>query len=169
MNTGCVYRDSSHIEGDLYLRHPAFNSYPTIGITHKQASDFCRWRTATLNAVLHGIYNKKGKPLNGYFNFQYRLPYHSELEGFAKLFYNNNKFEKIAPDISSAHYWCPDYTVSKKHRIATFSNIYEFTQNEDSLFYVLEKDTGLTFFKQVDETTVGKRHTGFRCVCEVKD
>lgn len=164
---GCIYNDGDYIDGDMYFRHPAFNQYPVIGITHQQAIALCRWRTSVARTVMYGIYGKK--PLNGYFNFEYRLPHHYELQGFVEQFKMNDKFSKRAPDLSPENYWCPEYADSKKYKEAAFSNIYEFTQSEDSLFYVMESDTGLTFFNQGDEVRVGKRHTGFRCVCEIKE
>ena len=36
---------------EYYFRHPAFNYYPVVGITWKQANDFCIWRTDRVNEV----------------------------------------------------------------------------------------------------------------------
>jgi sulfatase modifying factor 1 len=35
-----------------YLRHPAYNEYPVVGITWDQAADFCLWRTDRVNEKL---------------------------------------------------------------------------------------------------------------------
>lgn len=32
-----------------YLRHPAFQDYPVVGITWEQANDYCEWRTDRVN------------------------------------------------------------------------------------------------------------------------
>jgi len=32
-----------------YLRHPAYQNYPVVGVSWKQASDFCIWRTDRVN------------------------------------------------------------------------------------------------------------------------
>ncbi len=32
-----------------YLRHPAFNNYPVVGVSWEQANDFCKWRTDRVN------------------------------------------------------------------------------------------------------------------------
>jgi len=35
-----------------YLRHPAYRYYPVVGITQAQASNYCRWRSATVQQRL---------------------------------------------------------------------------------------------------------------------
>jgi gliding motility-associated lipoprotein GldJ len=34
---------------EYYLRHPGFNNYPVVGVTWRQASDFCLWRSDRVN------------------------------------------------------------------------------------------------------------------------
>jgi sulfatase modifying factor 1 len=34
---------------DSYLRHPAYQDYPVVGVTWEQANDYCRWRTDRIN------------------------------------------------------------------------------------------------------------------------
>ncbi len=34
---------------NLYLRHPAFQNYPVVGVTWVQANDYCVWRTDRVN------------------------------------------------------------------------------------------------------------------------
>lgn len=34
---------------EYYLRHPAYRDYPVVGVSWKQASEFCRWRTDRVN------------------------------------------------------------------------------------------------------------------------
>ena len=35
-----------------YLRHPAYNDYPVVGVSWEQASDYCLWRTDRINEKL---------------------------------------------------------------------------------------------------------------------
>ena len=37
---------------ETYLRYPAFDDYPVVGVTWEQASDFCVWRTNKVNEML---------------------------------------------------------------------------------------------------------------------
>ncbi len=36
----------------LYLRHPAYHDYPVVGISWKQANDYCSWRSDRVNEML---------------------------------------------------------------------------------------------------------------------
>jgi sulfatase modifying factor 1 len=37
---------------DNYLRHPAYQDYPVVGVTWEQATRFCEWRTSMVNESL---------------------------------------------------------------------------------------------------------------------
>ncbi|NCA84153.1 MAG: gliding motility lipoprotein GldJ [Clostridia bacterium] len=37
---------------NLYLRHPAYNDYPVVGVTWVQATDYCKWRSDRVNELL---------------------------------------------------------------------------------------------------------------------
>ncbi|WPU93775.1 SUMF1/EgtB/PvdO family nonheme iron enzyme [Mucilaginibacter sabulilitoris] len=43
---------------DNYLRHPAFQDYPVVGVTWEQAQDYCQWRTDRTN---ENILRESGK------------------------------------------------------------------------------------------------------------
>ena len=36
---------------EYYFRHPSFNNYPVVGVTWRQAHDFCLWRSDRVNEV----------------------------------------------------------------------------------------------------------------------
>ncbi len=161
--------DSTVIEDyDLYLSHPAYSSYPVATCTRQQAMDFCRWRTAMVKILFYVGYTDAERPIKAYENFEYRLPYHHELAAFANEYRVQGKFYKSAePDTAGIPEYTP-YAAKQSKRKASFSNIYEYTQSEDSLFYVKETDAGLAFYHQTDTVQMGERYTGFRCVCEIK-
>jgi gliding motility-associated lipoprotein GldJ len=54
---------------EYYLRHPSYNFYPVVGVTWKQANDFCSWRTNRVNEgemIKRGYINKNAtKNLSG--------------------------------------------------------------------------------------------------------
>jgi formylglycine-generating enzyme required for sulfatase activity len=60
----------------MYFWHPAYDNYPVVGVTWKQATAFCIWRTNYLNDALR----KQGQP--GVHD--YRLPIESEWEYAAR-------------------------------------------------------------------------------------
>jgi len=42
---------------EYYFRHPSFNNYPVVGVTWRQAYDFCLWRSDRVN---EGVLMEKG-------------------------------------------------------------------------------------------------------------
>jgi gliding motility-associated lipoprotein GldJ len=48
---------------EYYFRHPSFNNYPVVGVSWKQASDFCLWRGDRVNEgimIQQGLASKQG-------------------------------------------------------------------------------------------------------------
>lgn len=37
---------------EYYLRHPAYQNYPVVGVSWNQANDFCKWRTDRVNEYI---------------------------------------------------------------------------------------------------------------------
>ena len=73
---------------EYYFRHPAYNSYPVVGISYEQAVEYCKWRTYVAN---FGIYLRENKledqkahlKDNFPIKFYYRLPTKQEWETIA--------------------------------------------------------------------------------------
>jgi sulfatase modifying factor 1 len=61
---------------NMYFWHPAYDNYPVVGVTWKQANAFCSWRTQYKNNSL----DKSGEP----HVHDYRLPIESEWEYAAR-------------------------------------------------------------------------------------
>ncbi len=59
-----------------YYNHPAFGNYPVVGVSWKQATAFCEWRTHLLNSFLEG---KKRSPES-----DFRLPTEAQWEYAAR-------------------------------------------------------------------------------------
>lgn len=57
---------------NMYFWHPAYDEYPVVGVTWKQARAFCIWRTQLLNGFLMG----QGTPIVQ----DFRLPTETEWE-----------------------------------------------------------------------------------------
>ncbi|MFB0908318.1 MAG: SUMF1/EgtB/PvdO family nonheme iron enzyme, partial [Spirosomataceae bacterium] len=52
---------------DQYLRYPGFRLYPVVGVSWIQASDYCKWRSGTVNNQLYQ--NSLGKTKKGGISF----------------------------------------------------------------------------------------------------
>jgi sulfatase modifying factor 1 len=68
----------------MYFWHPSYDNYPVVGITWKQATAFCVWRTQLLNSALTGS--------GDYFVHEYRLPLESEWEWAARGTLQNSMY-----------------------------------------------------------------------------
>jgi formylglycine-generating enzyme required for sulfatase activity len=65
-----------------YLRHPAYRDYPVVGVSWRQANEFCKWRTDRVN---EGILIREGLLVDN--------PYgQSDVEHFTTEAYFNNQY-----------------------------------------------------------------------------
>ena len=69
---------------NMYFWHPSFDNYPVVGVTWKQASAFCTWRTQLLNDALR-------QDCDAYVQ-DYRLPLESEWEFAARGGLDNSMY-----------------------------------------------------------------------------
>lgn len=70
---------------ELYLRHPAYNNYPVVGVSYQQAVDYCNWRSDRVNEIKYFRknnlkYDESKLPENIPVYLKYRLPTREEWE-----------------------------------------------------------------------------------------
>lgn len=76
--------DSTVYYGDLpriYFWHPAYDSYPVIGLGIDQMKAFCQWRSALLNEYNNDSENKKAK----HYNVRFDLPTQAQWDSIANF------------------------------------------------------------------------------------
>jgi sulfatase modifying factor 1 len=87
-DTLCWIRDFTYSYNEpmanMYFWHPSFDNYPVVGVTWKQATAFCIWRTQLLNHAL-------ARDGDSYVQ-NYRLPLESEWEYAARGGLDNSMY-----------------------------------------------------------------------------
>ncbi len=74
---------------DYYLDHPAYRDYPVVGISQKQALDYCKWRSDRVFEIL--LIQKKILEFT---------PYQNECDYFSIENYFNGDYWNIKPNIN---------------------------------------------------------------------
>lgn len=65
-----------------YMRFPGFRFYPVVGISYGQAVNYCRWRTAIVDQIIHSedFLHRHSKMRRYEYKIEYRLPNIEEWE-----------------------------------------------------------------------------------------
>ena len=110
-----------------YFSHQAYGKYPVVGVTQKQAIDFCKWRTGAVKIML------EANDFEGPIDFQYRLPSKTEWELMANAGYGKKQqklYDKRLVEIRNSQ--------NPNGRVATAHMKYEnrATSNPDDLDFL---------------------------------
>jgi formylglycine-generating enzyme required for sulfatase activity len=98
---------------NIYLRHPAYQEYPVVGISYEQALDFCHWRSDRVNTMLmiqEGKLNREDLNKSTVIEekITYRLPTKKEWEAMALLGFSEHSKKAIKAEKTNSKL----YTIS---------------------------------------------------------
>lgn len=153
-----------------YHNNPTYNAYPVVGVTHEQASAFCKWRTERVNEMIAS----KPRLLKKYGKVHFRLPTEKEWEYAAHSGFNGD-FQgetNIKTDTSSsAKITAPDYSY-----VANAWNYYNMLGNVAEMIEEKGIAKGGSWQHPKEESQVTSRNNydkptnwlGFRCICETE-
>ena len=163
---------------ELYLRHPAFNYYPVVGVSYEQAVKYCEWRSKVITENYTIYHTKHPGSTTIPRKVTYRLPSPDEWEAFVKQkeYYVKSNEKLTETDNKSAK---PDNVSSlgptlvkglSKNRIGVYgfdTNVSEMTSekgiSKGGNWYQksVNKHEKLTYTKP-------QSWLGFRCVVDVE-
>lgn len=182
-------QDQGYALSEHYFRHPSFNSYPAVGITHQQAETFCRWRTQAVNQML-----TQSKTANYPFRkVLYRLPTNEEWElaaadgldlysypyGLVSLYDKKGRIliHTYKQPVSRGEHTSSVkiYTSSTTAFYPNSKGIYQLQGNVSEMIADEGIAKGGNFTWPADSARVNQKHfytkpqewLGFRCVCEI--
>lgn len=170
-----------------YHKHPAYNSYPVVGITHEQATNYCKWRSKVVNEML--ALNPNGQKKFG--TILYRLPTQKEWEYAASGGLDRRDFPHGYDGLTTSKGdkkvyldWSEGKKTAQKDSTATAST-YSFTPNGKGYYNMIgnvaemvqEKGIakGGSWRHSVNKSKISNQLTydvptpwlGFRCICEI--
>ena len=105
-----------------YFSHPAYGNYPVVGVSWKQATAFCHWRTQYLNTYLE---SKKKTPES-----DFRLPTEAEWEYAAR----GGRSQSMYP-------WGNYYLRNRKGCVLANFKVGRGNYPEDGGFYTVRADS----------------------------
>lgn len=177
---------------EYYLRHPAFQNHPLVGISFDQAQSYCVWRTNRVNEVLYMEEHKHLKfPIDTNLSIPqkviYRLPSRQEWElaalaGFDSLKFRAQGKDKIyyySKDLSTQFFESSNYNrfipLSVRAIKKDKSNRYHFIGNVAEMISEEGVAKGGSYVHFMDNSNIKselkydepKYWLGFRCVAEV--
>lgn len=155
-----------------YFRHPAFNNYPILGVSHQQAKAYCEWRT-TFQSKSNSS-KQAGKAI-------YRLARKTEWEMIARL--NDTKlqkFRKKSPkELLPFNFKYPTdkgfftapastYSSGKLGLFHFYGNVAEMVEEKGIAMGGSWKDKESDVFANAQFHYNGPNNwVGFRCICEI--
>lgn len=167
-----------------YFQHPSFDHYPVVGISHKQAKEYCIWRTQTVKEMMKAIGDD---PVN----FEYRLPTQTEWELVANAGYSKkqkkllNKKNKKYNGKTRIYNMKFDQNTTKKSSVMTFPSL-SFIPNKYNIYHIygnvaemvaeqniavggslLDKYEDIVPSNKVLKYEGPQMWLGFRCVAEI--
>ncbi|MFC2087066.1 formylglycine-generating enzyme family protein [Bacteroidota bacterium] len=170
-----------------YLRHPAFNDCPVVGITYEQAIGYCKWRTDLENEYIYIEKNKlKFHPDSIYKNipktYEFRLPTPEEFERAARIKFKPSIQKKIDKDEYNTcncrfeeeeEYHLQSITSPVESYFPNESGIYNLIGNVAEMTSVRGIAKGGSWMHYLDEIKIKEYNMyskpqnwlGFRCVC----
>lgn len=182
----------AEVQQENYYTHPAFDNYPVVGISHRQAVSYCAWRSNRVNEMIYIKSNKK-KVLENNPNpvipevYKYRLPTKSEWEQIANIAYSEKdkkKFKKKQKE-NMRMYNVANAEASKDVEISYFTAEAEtMLPNEKGIYHLignvaeLVAEEGIvkggSWRHKMEEVSVESSFVyekpadwiGFRCICE---
>jgi sulfatase modifying factor 1 len=101
---------------ELYLRHPAFQDYPVVGVNWLQCNDFCAWRTDRVNEqilIREGILRVNPAQVNED-NFNTDAYFAGQYEGLVK-----SPLEDLNPNIDTRKVRMEDGILLPRYRLPT--------------------------------------------------
>lgn len=170
-----------------YFSHPSYANYPVVGVTHKQAEDYCVWRTQAVKKMLIRL-NHPAPP-----NFRYRLPTRTEWELVADAGYDKKEKKLIAKKLDkdgenaricnmrfSDDFTCYNAALSGPKPIRSYHPNKHGIYNLNGNIAEMVKESGIAVggsYRNLYKNIVPTNKTltydgpedwlGFRCVCEI--